>query len=234
MTVAVTVVVVVGGGGDGGGDGGGGGGDGGGDGGEGGGGVSGWRALATSFRFFVAFFTVARLGSSSSGETGGAFTSWHAVHVVFRPGSPALSNLSNARTVCVCGPHGKAPRRGTRAGVAPASRARVDGLRTLATLVRVGRRVHEHAVLRMLAIRERRLSRRRSRLAAAAHAQHAQVRQEEAHAGSRCVCSPRSGVLVEHGGPCRHASPRSSAGELLRAKEGGTQRPDAAKFNFNL
>ena len=117
-------------------------------------------------------------------------------------------------------------RRGTRAGAAPASRARVDGLRTLATLVRVGRRVHEHAVLRMLAIRERRLSRRRSRLAAAAHAQHAQVRQEEAHAGSRCVCSPRSGVLVEHGGPCRHASPRSSAGELLRAKEGGTQRPD--------
>ena len=107
VTVAVTVVVVVGGGGDGGGDGGGGGGDGGGDGGEGGGGVSGWRALATSFRFFVAFFTVARLGSSSSGETGGAFTSWHAVHVVFRPGSPALSNLRNARTG-VCGLHGKA------------------------------------------------------------------------------------------------------------------------------
>ena len=66
------------------------------------GGVSGWRALATSFRFFVAFFTVTRLGSSSSGETGGAFTSWHAVHVVFRPGSPALSNLRNARIrVCV-------------------------------------------------------------------------------------------------------------------------------------
>ena len=63
--------------------------------------------MATSFRFFVAFFTVATLGSSSSGETGGAFTSWQAVHVVFRPGSPALSNLRNARKG-VCGPHGKA------------------------------------------------------------------------------------------------------------------------------
>ena len=67
------------------------------------------------------------------------------------------------------------PRRGTRGvgvgsrGGAPASRARVDRLRTLATLVRVGGRVHEHAVLWMLAIRERRLARWRSRLVAAAH-----------------------------------------------------------------
>ena len=51
------------------------------------------RAFGASFRFFVAFFTVSMLGSSSSAETGGAFASWHAVHVVFRPGSPALSNL---------------------------------------------------------------------------------------------------------------------------------------------
>ena len=54
-------------------------------------------------------------------------------------------------------------------GGAPTSRARVDRLRTLATLVRVGGRVHEHAVLWMLAIRERRLARWRSRLVAAAH-----------------------------------------------------------------
>jgi len=85
--------------------------------------LGGWwggRALATSFRFFVAFFTVTTLGSSSSGETGGAFTSWHAVHVVFRPGSPALSNLRNARTGEL-GLHGKGARRGTRVGAAPAS-----------------------------------------------------------------------------------------------------------------
>ena len=55
--------------------------------------MGGQRALGASFRFFVAFFTVSMLGSSSSAVTGGAFASWHAVHVVFRPGSPALSNL---------------------------------------------------------------------------------------------------------------------------------------------
>ena len=119
------------------------------------------------------------------------------------------------------------PRRGTRGvgvgsrGGAPASRARVDRLRTLATLVRVGGRVHEHAVLWMLAIRERRLARWRSRLVAAAHMRSMRgsaEREREARVGSRCVCSPlRSGVRAEHFGPCRHGYPHGF-GEL-RAKE---------------
>ena len=110
------------------------------------------------------------------------------------------------------------PRRGTRGvgvgsrGGAPASRARVDRLRTLATLVRVGGRVHEHAVLWMLAIRERRLARWRSRLVAAAHMRSMRgsaEREREARVGSRCVFSPlRSGVLAEHFGPCGHGYPQ--------------------------
>ena len=158
--------------------------------------MGGQRAFGASFRFFVAFFTVSMLGSSSSAVTGGAFASWHAVHVVFRPGSPALSNLRKAPGTGAW--HG--PRRGTRAagvgvggrGGAPASRARVDRLRTLATLVRVGGRVHEHAVLWMLAIRERRLARWRSRLVAAAHTRSMRgsaERERETHAWGRAVCA---------------------------------------------
>ena len=187
--------------------------------------LGGQRAFGASFRFFVAFFTVSMLGSSSSAVTGGAFASWHAVHVVFRPGSPALSNLRKAPGTGAW--HG--PRRGTRGvgvgslGGAPASRARVDRLRTLATLVRVGGRVHEHAVLWMLAIRERRLARWRSRLVAAAHTRSMRgsaEREREARVGvTLCVLTssqrrPRRALWPMW--PWLSAAPRFGA---LRAKE---------------
>ena len=106
-------------------------------------------------------------------------------------------------------------------GGAPASRARVDRLRTLATLVRVGGRVHEHAVLWMLAIRERRLARWRSRLVAAAHtsSMRGSAERERERERERCVCSPlRSGVRAEHFGPCRHGYPRTGSVSCARRR----------------
>ena len=110
------------------------------------------------------------------------------------PAHRPCRTCESARNRCVGRPkarHARGVGVGSRGG-APASRARVDRLRTLATLVRVGGRVHEHAVLWMLAIRERRLARWRSRLVAAAHMRSMRgsaEREREPHAWGRAVCA---------------------------------------------